>query len=122
MSDLNPFHLAIPVRDLKETLAFYEKVLECTRGRESNDWVDLNFWGHQLVLHRVEQGAQGEIDINPVDGEQVPVPHFGVVLDWDVFESLTERLEAQQCDFVIPPTTRFEGRVCLLYTSPSPRD
>ena len=69
MTDLNPFHLAIPVRDLKETLAFYEKVLECTRGRESNDWVDLNFWGHQLVLHRVEQGAQGEVDTNPVDGE-----------------------------------------------------
>ena len=98
MTDLNPFHLAIPVRDLKETLAFYEKVLECTRGRESNDWVDLNFWGHQLVLHRVEQWAQGEVDANSVDGEQVPVPHFGVVLDWDVFESLTERLEAQQCD------------------------
>ena len=123
MTDLNPFHLAIPVRDLKETLAFYEKVLECTRGRESNDWVDLNFWGHQLVLHRVEQGAQGGVDTNPVDGEQVPVPHFGVVLDWEVFESLTERLKAQQCDFVIPPTTRFEGRVgeqrtCFL-TDPS---
>ena len=111
MADLSPFHLAIPVRDLEETLAFYEQVLECTRGRESNDWVDLNFWGHQLVLHRVEQGAQGKVDTNPVDGEHVPVPHFGVVLDWNVFAALTERLAAQQCDFVIPPTIRFEGRV-----------
>ena len=110
MTDLNPFHLAIPVRDLKETLAFYEKVLECTRGRESNDWVDLNFWGHQLVLHRVEQGAQGGVDTNPVDGEQVPVPHFGVVLEWQAFEALIERLVTQDCEFVIEPTTRFKGR------------
>ena len=57
MTDLSPFHLAIPVRDLEETLAFYEQVLECTRGRESDNWVDLNFWGHQLVLHRVERVA-----------------------------------------------------------------
>ena len=123
MTDLRPFHLAIPVRDLEETLAFYEEVLDCTRGRESDDWVDLNFWGHQLVLHRVEQKALGEGDTNPVDGEHVPVPHFGVVLDWDVFESLTGRLATQQCDFLIPLTTRFEGRVgeqrtCFL-TDPS---
>ena len=111
MTDLSPFHLAIPVSDLDETLAFYEELLDCTRGRESDDWVDLNFWGHQLVLHRVERVAQAEADTNPVDGEQVPVPHFGVVLDWDVFGSLTERLAARHCDFVIPPTTRFEGRV-----------
>ena len=111
VTDLNPFHLAIPVKDLDETLTFYEELLQCSRGRESGDWVDLNFLGHQLVLHRVERAARDEIDTNPVDGEYVPVPHFGVVLDWDVFESLTERLAAQKCDFVIPPTTRFEGRV-----------
>ncbi len=113
MTDLSPFHLAIPVRDLDETLVFYEEVLECTRGRESDDWVDLNFWGHQLVLHRVERAAQAEADTNtnPVDGEHVPVPHFGVVLDWEIFEALTERLIAQQCDFVIRPTVRFEGSV-----------
>ena len=111
MSDLSPFHLAIPVKDLDETLAFYEELLQCSRGRESGDWVDLNFLGHQLVLHRVERAALDDIDTNPVDGEYVPVPHFGVVLDWDVFESLTERLAVQKCDFAIPPTTRFEGRV-----------
>ncbi len=111
MADLSPFHLAVPVRDLDETLTFYEGLLECSRGRESGDWVDLNFLGHQLVLHRVERAAWDETDTHPVDGEHVPVPHFGVVLDWVVFESLTERLVAQKCNFVIPPTTRFEGRV-----------
>lgn len=111
VTDLSPFHLAIPVKDLDETLAFYEELLQCSRGRESSDWVDLNFLGHQLVLHRVERAARDETDTNPVDGEHVPVPHFGVVLDWGVFESLTERLAAQKCDFVLPPTTRFEGRV-----------
>ena len=89
MTDLSPFHLAIPVKDLDETLAFYEELLQCSRGRESGDWVDLNFLGHQLVLHRVERAAGDEIDTNPVDGEYVPVPHFGVVLDWDVFESMS---------------------------------
>ena len=124
MTASNPFHLAIPVSDLDVTLAFYEEHLGCSRGRESHDWVDLNFFGHQLVLHRTDESkGAGAKDANPVDGEQVAVPHFGVVLDWDVFESLTERLEAQQCDFVIPPTTRFEGRVgeqrtCFL-TDPS---
>ena len=110
MTDLSPFHLAIPVKDLDETLAFYEGMLECARGRESDDWVDLNFLGHQLVLHRVESAAAVVLDANPVDGEHVPVPHFGVVLDWGGFEALTERLVAQQCDFVIPPLVRFEGR------------
>ena len=111
VTDLSPFHLAIPVTDLDETLAFYEELLKCSRGRESDDWVDLNFLGHQLVLHRVERAARNETDTNPVDGEHVPVPHFGVVLNWDVFEALIERLVTQKCDFVIPPTTRFEGRV-----------
>ena len=111
VTDLSPFHLAIRVKDLDETLFFYEECLQCTRGRESGNWVDLNFLGHQLVLHRVERAAWDETDTNPVDGEHVPVPHFGVVLDWDVFELLTEQLATQKCDFVIPPTTRFEGRV-----------
>ena len=111
MTDLSPFHLAVPVKDLDETLAFYEELLECSRGRESGDWVDLNFLGHQLVLHRVDRAEWDGTDTIPVDGEHVPVPHFGVVLDWDVFESLTMRLAAQKCDFVIPPITRFEGRV-----------
>ena len=107
----NPFHLAIPVSDLDVTVAFYEEHLGCSRGRESHDWVDLNFFGHQLVLHRSDererQVAKGG---SPVDGEQVPVPHFGVVLDWHAFEALIERLMNQDCEFLIEPTTRFKGR------------
>ena len=111
MTPSNPFHLAIPVNDLEVTLAFYEEHLGCSRGRESHDWVDLNFFGHQLVLHRSDErerpGAKGS---NPVDGEQVLVPHFGVVLDWQAFEALIERLMNLGCEFLIEPTTRFKGR------------
>jgi extradiol dioxygenase family protein len=107
---LSPFHLAIPVSDLQTSLMFYEDMLGCGRGRESADWVDLNFYGHQLVLHRVST-AEGPSASNPVDGEQVPVPHFGVVLPWPDFESLAEQLASQGAVFEIPPTTRFAGRV-----------
>ena len=111
MTASNPFHLAIPVSDLDVTLAFYEDHLGCSRGRESHDWVDLNFFGHQLVLHRKDESERtGATDVNPVDGEQVPVPHFGVVLDWQAYDALIERLVTQDCEFVIEPTTRFKGR------------
>ena len=107
---LSPFHLAIPVSDLHASLIFYEDMLGCGRGRESADWVDLNFYGHQLVLHRVTT-TEGPSASNPVDGEQVPVPHFGVVLPWPDFESLAEQLASRGAVFEIPPTTRFAGRV-----------
>ena len=107
---LSPFHLAIPVSDLQTSLIFYEDMLGCGRGRESVDWVDLNFYGHQLVLHRVTT-TEGPSASNPVDGEQVPVPHFGVVLPWPDFESLAEQLASRGAVFEIPPTTRFAGRL-----------
>jgi len=107
---LSPFHLAIPVSDVQTSLIFYEDMLGCGRGRESADWVDLNFYGHQLVLHRVTT-TEGPSASNPVDGEQVPVPHFGVVLPWPDFESLAEQLASRGAVFEIPPTTRFAGRV-----------
>jgi extradiol dioxygenase family protein len=107
---LSPFHLAIPVSDLQTSLIFYEDMLGCGRGRESADWVDLNFYGHQLVLHRFTT-TEGPSASNPVDGEQVPVPHFGVVLPWPDFESLAEQLASRGAVFEIPPTTRFAGRV-----------
>ena len=117
--DLSPFHLAIPVQDIGKALTFYEGVLGCTRGRECQDWVDLNFLGHQLVLHRVDGAMRAGGDTNLVDGEHVPIPHFGVVLVCQDFEVLIEKLIANQCDFVIPPTIRFEGltgeqRICFL--------
>ncbi|MEK9585576.1 MAG: VOC family protein [Halieaceae bacterium] len=112
MSSLSPFHLAIPVSDLNVTAAFYEGVLGCTRGRESTAWIDLSLFGHQLVLHQVEQHDRHTRDqpTNPVDGEDVPVPHFGVVLEWDAFAALVSRIQEVGTGFVIGPTTRFEGR------------
>ena len=107
---LSPFHLAIPVSDLQTSLRFYEGLLGCERGRESADWVDLNFYGHQLVLHQVTT-SEGRSASNPVDGEEVPVPHCGVVLPWPDFESLVDQLGSQGAVFEIPPTTRFAGRV-----------
>ena len=121
LSTLSPFHLAIPVSDLLETVAFYESVLGCTRGRESAAWIDLSLFGHQLVLHQVERHDSPGHDqpTNPVDGEDVPVPHFGVVLEWDAFAALVSRIQEVGTGFVIGPTTRFEGhageqRTCFL--------
>ena len=112
MSILSPFHLAIPVSDLHETASFYEDVLGCIRGRESSGWIDLSLFGHQLVLHQVERHDPHSHDqpTNPVDGEDVPVPHFGVVLEWDAFAAFVAHMHEAGAGFVIPPTTRFEGR------------
>ena len=112
MAALNPFHLAIPVLDLDQTPAFYEVVLGCSRGRASDAWIDLSLFGHQLVLHQAcrEDPQEQEPQTNPVDGENIPVPHFGVVLDWAAFDALVERIEHAGADFLIAPTTRFDGR------------
>ena len=112
MAALNCFHLAIPVSDLDQTPAFYEIVIGCSRGRESDSWIDLNFFGHQLVLHRVGQDAQQDRGTltNPVDGEEIPIPHFGIVLEWAAFDRLVARIKSAGTDFLIAPTTRFEGR------------
>lgn len=104
---LTPFHLAIPVDDIAEARAFYVDVLGCGVGRSSEKWVDLDLYGHQLVCHEVE-GA-GRAGSNPVDGHDVPVPHFGVVLTMPVWRELADRLTARKMDFVIEPYIRFEG-------------
>ena len=109
---MNPFHLAIPVLDLAACRTFYREVLGCTEGRSAERWVDFNFFGHQLVIHQVPAptvvAAQ---DSNPVDGHNVPVPHFGVVLDWDDWTALAQKLTAQKMEFVIKPYIRFKGEV-----------
>ena len=107
---LNPFHLAIPVRDLAIAHAFYRDILGCPQGRSDTHWVDLNLFGHQLVLHEV-QAQPSERDSNPVDGHDVPVPHFGVVLAWDDWEQLAQRLRAHDVEFIIEPYIRFAGEV-----------
>ena len=108
---MSPFHLAIPVGDLVDCARFYEDVLGCRRGRESEDWIDLNFFGHQVVLHCVANHPRRDVGINDVDNEQIPVPHFGVVLDGPDFDAVAQRVEACGQAFVIAPTIRFQGRV-----------
>ncbi len=107
-----PFHLAIPVRDLAAAEAFYAGVLECPIGRRSDEWIDFDFFGHQLVTHLSSEAA-GDAR-NHVDGEEVPVRHFGVVLDGPAWEAVTGRLAAAgargEAEIVIPPTLRHEGK------------
>lgn len=108
-ASLQPFHLAIPVKDLQETRHFYAQVLNFEEGRSTDHWVDFNFFGHQLVLHLAENMA--EAIHNPVDGKHVPVPHFGVVLEWQHWHNFANRLKAQKLNFAIEPYLRFEGQV-----------
>jgi extradiol dioxygenase family protein len=104
-----PFHLAFPVHDLAAARAFYGELLGCPEGRSSDEWVDFDFFGHQIVAHLVPRSEGGGAS-NPVDGHDVPVPHFGAVLDMAAWEALAARLEAAKVDFAIPPTVRFRGQ------------
>ena len=108
MTSLPPFHLAFPVHDLAAARAFYGGRLGCAEGRSSAEWVDFDLYGHQIVAHLVPD-AQARAASNPVDGHDVPVPHFGLVLDMAEWEKLAARLQAAQVDFAIPPTVRFKG-------------
>ncbi|MGB0722906.1 MAG: VOC family protein [Gammaproteobacteria bacterium] len=105
---LPPFHLAFPVDDLEAAEAFYVGVLGCGTGRRSDHWIDFNLHGHQVVAHL---GARPAGIHNPVDGHDVPVPHFGIVLPWAQWHTLAERLRAAGTEFVIEPYIRFEGEV-----------
>jgi extradiol dioxygenase family protein len=103
------FHLAIPVDDLEAARNFYGGLMQCPQGREDPDhWIDFDFGGHQLVVHKGE-GAGVRVR-NEVDGDTVPVPHFGLVLDWDGWHTLAERFRAGGVDFVIEPHIRFAGK------------
>ncbi|MDT0553500.1 VOC family protein [Urechidicola vernalis] len=109
---MNPFHLAIPVENLEKCRTFYRDVLQCTEGRSDTHWVDFDFFGHQLVIHQKEGFKAKKRQIsNSVDGYDVPVPHFGVVLEWEVWETLAEKLKAMNTEFVIEPYVRFQGKV-----------
>ncbi|MDT0675704.1 VOC family protein [Autumnicola musiva] len=108
---IQPFHLAIPVSDLEQCRKFYKETLGCGEGRSSEHWVDFNFFGHQLVIHYKAPEDNPSAHSNPVDGKDVPVPHFGVVLKWDVFQEFSKLLKAKGVNFVIEPYIRFEGEV-----------
>lgn len=105
---LSPFHLALPVDDLEAARRFYTGVLGCGTGRESDDWIDFDLFGHQVVAHRVDVPMRPPA--NPVDGEEVPAFHFGVVLDMETWKDLVERLRAHGIEFLIEPQVRFQGQ------------
>jgi uncharacterized protein len=106
---LPPFHLAFPVHDLDAARAFYGGLLGCPEGRSAEEWIDFDFFGHQIVAH-LDPGMEKRRHSNPVDGHDVPVPHFGAVLDMAGWEALARRLEAAGAQFVIEPTIRFRGQ------------
>jgi uncharacterized protein len=106
---LPPFHLAVPVDDLAAARRFYGELLGCPEGRSADHWVDFDLYGHQLVAHLAPQAMRARAT-NPVDGDDVPVPHFGAVLAKDQWQRLADRLTAAGVEFVIPPTVRFEGQ------------
>jgi extradiol dioxygenase family protein len=106
---LRPFHLAIPVDDLTAARAFYGGVLGCPEGRSAETWIDFDLMGHQLVVHQVPHRAKTDTGANPVDGHDVPVPHFGVVLTLDDWEALADRVRAAGFAFGIEPHVRFRG-------------
>ncbi|MBX3589806.1 MAG: VOC family protein [Burkholderiaceae bacterium] len=107
---VHPFHLAFPVHDLAAARAFYGGLLGCPEGRSSAEWVDFDLYGHQVVAHLAPHEARAA-STNAVDGDQVPVRHFGVVLPMDEWQGLAERLQAAGVRFVIEPHVRFKGEV-----------
>ena len=118
---LNPFHLAIPVSNLEESVIYYRDILGLEEGRSSKKWADFNFFGHQLVCH-VSDNINEQVT-NPVDGEEVPVPHFGVVLSIEEFEDFLFKISDKDIDFIIKPTVRFKGEIgeqrTLFFKDPS---
>ena len=103
---MNPFHLAIQVHDLNQAREFYGSVLGCSEGRSAATWIDFNLYGHQLVCH-LNRDMKLQTHSNAVDEHDVPVPHFGVVLNMDDWEELAQRLRDQKVDFIIEPYIRF---------------
>jgi uncharacterized protein len=111
MSKLTPFHIAFPVDDLAAARHFYGTVLGCPEGRSSQEWIDFDLYGHQIVAHlKPKSAGAADQHHNPVDGHDVPVPHFGVVLDMADWSDLAERLKAAGTNFVIEPYVRFKGQ------------
>lgn len=108
MPRIPPFHLAFPVSDLETTRAFYGGLLGCRTGRESERWIDFDFFGHQVTAHLTEH--MPVVSTNAVDGKRVPASHFGAVLDWDAWHEMAGRMRAADVSFLIEPYIRFEGQ------------
>ena len=106
---MRPFHLAFPVDNLEKTGEFYTKVLGCNEGRSSDKWIDFDMYGHQVVAHLVDK--LDKIQTNPVDGNNVPASHFGVILTIGEWEDLAKQLKKIGMNFIIEPYTRFKGKI-----------
>jgi len=123
MQELRPFHIAVPVRDIEEAREFYTQVLGCEEGRSDSHWIDFNMYGHQYVVHYIPPEQIGSLHHNPVDGHEVPVPHCGVVLKWDEWEDLADKLRLAGVKFVVEPYVRFKGQTgeqaTLFFLDPS---
>ncbi len=121
----HPFHLAFPVRDLDETRRFYEQVLGCTTGRSGEDWLDIDFFGSQIVAHVLPggPGALPQAGVNKIDGHDVPLPHFGCVLPLDDWRAMADGLRRAGIVFVIEPHLRYENRLneqaSMIFRDPS---
>jgi len=111
MKALTPFHVAIPVFDLDSARTFYRDVIGCEEGRSAEKWIDFNFFGHQFVIHYKARSTSEENASNPVDGHDVPVPHYGLVMEWNEWEKLRDRLIDKGIEFIIEPHIRFQGKV-----------
>ena len=122
MTDRPRFHLAFPVHDLDEARAFYGDLLGCPEGRSAPEWIDFDFFGHQIVTHLTPAGPVRE-EANKVDGEDVPVRHFGVILSPSKFKEIAKKLRSRGARFLIEPQTRFQGlpgeQLTLFVTDPS---
>ena len=119
---MSPFHLAFPVHDIALARQFYGELLGCPEGRSADDWVDFNFYGHQIVAH-LAPAETGQAQRNQVDGHGVPVRHFGIVLPMAEWQSLSARLKARGTEFVIEPYIRFKGepgeQATMFFADPS---
>ena len=109
MKELRPFHLAFPIYSIKETITWYTHILGCTVGRQSQQWVDFNFFGHQITGHKIKKQAN-MIPSNSVDGHKIPSRHFGIVLTMVQWKKLCSRLKKNNTEFIIEPNIRFKNK------------
>ncbi len=110
MQKLRPFHLAIPVYNIEATRHFYVDMLGCVVGRETDRWIDFDFYGHQVSAHLVSETI-AQTPTNPVDDKPIPIRHFGLVLDWQEWHKFIDKLKTQSVDFIIEPTIRFKDQI-----------
>lgn len=108
MNNIRPFHIAFPVKELNATRRFFEDLLQCKVGRSSDNWIDFDLYGHQITAHLTEHPIH-EPPANEVDGKPVPIKHFGVILEWEQWHELAERLKTAHTEFIIEPYIRFKG-------------